>query len=265
MLDQLKKTKKEIADAKSTLEKEENNLVAIQKQQKEEKEQLEALSESKKEELEVYKSALASNEASADAIDAEIAAQEKRIAAAEQESKEAAQQAELAARQAAEASKQQEKETQGIQQLPSTTKTPGTSSPSHASTVAGFTWPCPGHSVISSDYGVRSDPFTGASSFHSGIDIPAPQGTPVVASASGRVEWASYSATAGNWIGISHGNGITTVYMHMSALLVSAGQNVNSGQTIGLVGTTGSSTGNHLHFSVRVNGAYVSPWNYVGH
>ena len=85
-----------------------------------------------------------------------------------------------------------------------------------------------------------------------------------MAAASGTVEWSNMNTTAGNWIGINHGNGVYTVYMHMSVRLVAEGTKVSQGQTIGLVGTTGSSTGNHLHFSVRKNGAYVSPWNYVG-
>ena len=126
-----------------------------------------------------------------------------------------------------------------------------------------FGWPCPGYTSVSSGYGYRSDPFSGSSSFHNGIDIPAPAGTPVVAASSGTVEWANLNPTAGNWIGINHGNGVYTIYMHMSALLVSPGTQVSAGQTIGLVGTTGSSTGNHLHFTVRVNGAYQNPYDYL--
>ena len=85
-----------------------------------------------------------------------------------------------------------------------------------------------------------------------------------MAASAGTVAWSSFSSTAGNWIGISHGNGVVSVYMHMSARIAKAGQHVNKGQTIGLVGTTGSSTGNHLHFGVQKNGAYVNPHNYVG-
>lgn len=247
MLNKLKETKKEIADAKSTLEKEEKNLVAMQKQQESDKASLENLSAAKQQELAKYDELISHNEDTADDLEAEILAQEKRVAAAEQESIEAA-------RAAAAAAQQQANNTQ-----PSTPSTP-----SHTPTVSGFTWPLPGHTYVSSDYGYRSDPFTGATAFHSGIDLPAPSGTPIVAAASGTVEWANYSSSAGNWIGINHGNGVYTVYMHMSALLVSAGTKVSAGQTIGLVGTTGSSTANHLHFSVRKNNAYVNPWDYVG-
>lgn len=127
-----------------------------------------------------------------------------------------------------------------------------------------FKWPLPGYTAISSEFGYRSDPFTGETSYHNGIDIPAPEGTPIVAAYDGEVVWAYYSDTAGNWIGIDHGDGITTIYMHSSQLLVSAGEKVTAGQTIALVGTTGRSTGNHLHFTVRVNGEDVNPHNYVG-
>lgn len=245
MLEKLKKTKKEIADAKSTLEKEEKNLVAMQKQQESDKSALESLSASKQQELAQYDELISHNEDTAKSLENEISAQERRVAAAEQESIAAAKRAQ-----------------QQAQSTPSTSSTP--SAPSHSATVSGYVWPLPGYTTVSSDFGYRSDPFTGATAYHSGIDMPAPSGTPIVAAASGTVEWANYSSSAGNWIGINHGNGVYTVYMHMSALLVSSGTSVSAGQTIGLVGTTGSSTGNHLHFSVRKNGNYVNPWDYVG-
>ena len=80
----------------------------------------------------------------------------------------------------------------------------------------------------------------------------------------GRVTTAAYSSSAGNYVVISHGNGLSTVYMHCSALYVSAGQTVSAGQSIAAVGSTGYSTGNHLHFGVIKNGSYVNPLGYVG-
>lgn len=127
-----------------------------------------------------------------------------------------------------------------------------------------FKWPLPGYTYISSEYGYRSDPFTGQQAYHNGIDIPAPLGTPIVAAYAGEVVWAYHSSTAGNWIGIDHGDGITTIYMHASQLLVTQGQKVTAGETIALVGSTGRSTGNHLHFTIRVNGTDVNPHEYVG-
>lgn len=129
---------------------------------------------------------------------------------------------------------------------------------------SGFLWPCPSSRRITSDFGMREIPTPGATANHNGIDIGAPTGSAILASASGRVTTSKYSYSAGNYIVISHGNGVSTVYMHCSALYVSEGEMVSQGQTIGAVGSTGFSTGPHLHFGVMVNGAYVNPRNYVG-
>ena len=126
-----------------------------------------------------------------------------------------------------------------------------------------FTWPCPSSTRVTSDYGTRVSPMGGASSNHKGIDIGASGGAAIVAAADGTVTTASYSSAAGNYVMIDHGGGLYTVYMHASALLVSPGQTVSAGQTIAQVGSTGISTGNHLHFGVSLNGSYVSPWSYL--
>lgn len=124
-------------------------------------------------------------------------------------------------------------------------------------------WPLQVSGTITSHFGNRSAPTEGASTYHKGIDIAVPSGTTVVAAGSGEVVVASYQAAAGNYIMISHGNGLYTVYMHCSRLAVSVGQNVNKGDVIAYSGSTGVSTGPHLHFGVSVNGAYVNPLNYV--
>ena len=125
-------------------------------------------------------------------------------------------------------------------------------------------WPVPGHSRISSYFGYRSNPFGGSGrEYHNGLDIPAPRGTAIIAAYDGQVAWSSYSSSAGNWVGIDHGNGVYTIYMHMSKRIVSEGQMVKKGDTIGLVGSTGRSTGNHLHFSVRKDGEYLDPQKWV--
>lgn len=126
-----------------------------------------------------------------------------------------------------------------------------------------FTWPCPSSTRITSDYGVRISPTSGASSNHKGIDIGAANGADIVAAAAGTVKAATYSSAAGNYVMIDHGGGLYTVYMHASSLLVSEGQTVSAGQVIAKVGSTGISTGNHLHFGVSLNGSYVSPWSYL--
>lgn len=126
-----------------------------------------------------------------------------------------------------------------------------------------FIWPCPASSRITSGFGERSSPTEGASTNHQGIDIGADSGSSVLASASGTVVIATYSYSAGNYIMINHGGGVYTVYMHCSQLLVSEGQSVMQGQTIAKVGSTGYSTGPHLHFGIRANGQYVNPGSYV--
>lgn len=123
----------------------------------------------------------------------------------------------------------------------------------------GFTWPVPSSSTISSGFGSRESPTEGASTNHKGIDIAASSGSKVVAAASGEVVIATYSASAGNYVMINHGDGVYTVYMHMASLNVSEGQEVSQGTSIGTVGSTGYSTGPHLHFGVRENGSYVDP------
>lgn len=126
-----------------------------------------------------------------------------------------------------------------------------------------FTWPCPASSRVSSGFGRRSSPTRGASSYHQGIDIAAATGTAIVAAAEGDVVTASYSGSAGNYIMISHGGGVYSLYMHCSQLDVSTGQHVSAGQTIGKVGSTGISTGPHLHFGIRSGGQYLDPSSYV--
>lgn len=126
-----------------------------------------------------------------------------------------------------------------------------------------FTWPCPSSTRITSDYGARESPTAGASSFHKGIDIGAAHGADIVAAADGKVIFAGYSSSAGNYTTVDHGSGVYTVYMHCSSLNVSKGNSVSRGQVIAKVGSTGVSTGNHLHFGVSENGTYVNPWNYL--
>lgn len=123
--------------------------------------------------------------------------------------------------------------------------------------VGGLQWPVPGHYGISSFYG-QVDEARGPSP-HTGIDIPAPEGTPVAAAAGGIVRWAGSDALCGNGVTISHGSDMATVYCHLSAVLVAPGQAVQAGQVIGLVGNTGQSTGPHLHFGVIAGGRTVDP------
>ena len=106
-------------------------------------------------------------------------------------------------------------------------------------------------------------PTLGVQKFHNGVDFAAASGTPILAAYSGNVVAASYNSSMGNYVMIDHGDGLYTIYMHASKLYVSSGQSVSKGDQIAAVGSTGRSTGPHLHFSVRLNGNYVSPWGYL--
>ena len=124
----------------------------------------------------------------------------------------------------------------------------------------GSSW----ESRVTSEFGYRSDPFTGQASGHTGIDIAVPTGTPVRAALPGVVTTATYNAGGyGYYVKIDHGNGMVTLYAHNSKLLVKAGDTVEAGDMVSLSGSTGRSTGPHLHFEVRVNGQRVNPRSYL--
>jgi murein DD-endopeptidase MepM/ murein hydrolase activator NlpD len=123
--------------------------------------------------------------------------------------------------------------------------------------LGNFSWPVTG--TITSPFGWRSNPFGGAPEFHQGLDIAAPSGTTVTAAAAGTVIMAQWYGGYGNYILIDHGGGYSTGYGHLSAIYVSSGQSVQRGQAIGAVGSTGQSTGPHLHFEVRIAGKPVDP------
>ena len=127
-----------------------------------------------------------------------------------------------------------------------------------------FAFPAPSYTKISDDYGSRIHPTLGVEKFHNGIDLAAPNGSPILAAYDGEVVAAAYSSSMGNYVMIDHGDSLYTIYMHASALYVSKGDAVTKGQQIAAVGSTGRSTGPHLHFGVRKNGGYVSPWGYLG-
>ena len=139
--------------------------------------------------------------------------------------------------------------------------TGGYTPPSSDNVVSGngqFAHPCPG-AVVSSTFGYR----TFDNSFHNGLDLAAPEGTPTYAADSGIVLYARWSDSAGNWVVIDHGNGLVTKYMHHTSYTVTEGQYVEKGQQVGYVGNTGNSFGAHLHFQVELNGTPVDPQLYL--
>jgi murein DD-endopeptidase MepM/ murein hydrolase activator NlpD len=231
ILDDFKTTREYVEVCKEQLETEEELLEEAKKDVEEEEASLESLIAEKEQQISVYEADISNQEQIVKEYEAEIAAQNAEIAALEKAAKEL--------------------ETQ----LANASKT----------TYDGgmFTWPAPSYTRISDDYGNRIHPTLGVEKFHNGIDMAAPGGSPILAAYSGTVVAAAYSSSMGNYIMIDHGSNLYTIYMHASALYVSSGATVTKGQTIAAVGTTGRSTGNHLHFSVRLNGSYVSPWSYL--
>ena len=143
----------------------------------------------------------------------------------------------------------------------------GQASSSYTSTsVASYgsmQWPSATSKTITSPYGSRFHPIQKRTKFHTGIDIGAASGTPVLAAESGTVIMARWNGGYGNCVVVDHGGGITTLYGHNSSMKVSVGQKVSKGQTIALVGSTGNSTGPHIHFEVLINGKYTDPMAYV--
>ena len=121
--------------------------------------------------------------------------------------------------------------------------------------------PCNG--ILSRGFGMHNDPFTGTLQPHNGIDIAAAKGTPVLATAGGVVKYTGYQAKLGNTVIIDHGNGIRTYYGHLSSIKVRKGQKISRHDLVGLVGSSGYSTGPHLHYEVRVAGRPVNPYKYI--
>mgnify|MGYP004459668721 FL=1 len=132
-----------------------------------------------------------------------------------------------------------------------------------AGTVGGYIWPCNGIRWITSMFGGRQSPGGIGSTNHKGVDIGTPMGTPVLAAKSGTVTWASWNGGYGNCIIISHGNGNSTLYGHLSDYNVTTDQQVKQGQVIGYSGNTGNSTGPHLHFGIIENSNWIDPLNYL--
>ena len=149
--------------------------------------------------------------------------------------------------------------------VPPTTRPSGTDTTPSTQAPSSSGWISPLSSyTLTSPFGMRIHPIQKVWKMHNGVDMSAPQGTPIYAAKSGKVTTTSYQAGgAGYYVSINHGDGFSSVYMHMTHYIVSPGQYVSAGQVIGYVGSTGGSTGPHLHFGISYNGTYVNPMNYV--
>jgi murein DD-endopeptidase MepM/ murein hydrolase activator NlpD len=126
--------------------------------------------------------------------------------------------------------------------------------------LAGIPQVQPAHvAYVSSSYGYRADPFTGGAAFHAGLDFPGPMGSPIYAAANGVVSFVGNKQGYGNCVEIDHGNGLMTRYAHLSRFAARVGDKVDAGKAIAAMGSTGRSTGPHLHFEVRINDRPVNP------
>ena len=248
-----------IADTQKTLETDYASLQSLQAKVQEEKQAVAALESAKKGELTDVADDLTDAQTVAKAYEAEIQAQNEVIAQIQAAQKRAAEQ--QAAQQQAQAAEENQGATDAAGENQNTAQ--NTTPSGNGQSTGSMMWPCPSSKRVTSDYGPRTSPTNGASSNHKGIDIGAAYGADIVAADGGTVLVATYSSSGGNYVIIDHGGGLCTVYMHASSLTVSAGQTVSKGQVIAKVGSTGISTGNHLHFGVTLNGVYVSPWGYV--
>lgn len=238
-LEEYGQIREEVARRERELEEERETLLELQEAAEARRESVRTLMAEKSAEIERYEEQIAGAEGQISEYDRDIAAQEEIIRAIEEEMK----RKEEEERKKAEAAGQ-------------------TYTPVSLGNIS-FIWPCPSSSRITSEFGGRSSPTEGASTNHKGVDIGAASGSDILAAASGTVTISTYSVSAGNYIMIDHGGGVSTVYMHCSSRLVSVGDEVEQGQVIAKVGSTGYSTGPHLHFGIRSGGDYVNPLQHV--
>jgi len=238
-MDEYEATQQELNQKREELEGEKQALIESRDIAESKKSDIETLQNEKKDEIEKYENQIGVAEVQLEEYEKEIKKQEDTIKAIEAEIKRKEEEARKAAEAAGKAYK-----TVDLGDL-------------------HFTWPCPSSSRITSYFGDREAPVAGASTNHKGIDIGAKTGAAIVAAESGEVIISSYSPSAGNYIMVSHGGSVSTVYMHCSEIYVSVGDKVSKGQTIGAVGSTGYSSGPHLHFGIRAGGNYLNPLAYV--
>lgn len=235
MLDAYQQTIRNVEEKEAQLEEENRELTRLIQESEDEKENLQRLIDAKAIVLAGYESDIEAGEAEVSALEADMEKMESELAELEAQLK---REEEEAARRAAAARR------------------------TYDGGSLGF--PMAWYYRMTSDIGYRPHPIFGQVMQHNGVDLSADTGTAIYAAYNGTVVTSTYNSSAGNYIIIDHGSGLMTVYMHCSKLLVSVGDTVSKGQTIGLVGSTGNSTGPHLHFSVRLNGVYVDPKPYIG-
>lgn len=292
-LQEYRDTQNLIENAEEVIKKDKSDLEALQAQLEEEQQAVNLLMTEKQQQLSGVRDGISEAQETAEQYEKTIAAENQLIqdmleaeAAAKKAEEERQKQEELQRQQEEEKRQEEEKKNQSSDSSEkentdsdkntSGNNTSGSSSGSNNSSSSGsnvkqddsytggvFTWPCPSSHRITSGFGYRNSPTAGASSYHQGYDIGASAGAAIVAAADGVVTSTGYSSVLGNYVILSHGGGLFTIYEHCSSVLVSKGQSVSRGATIAKVGSTGIATGPHLHFGVQLNGSYVDPGKYL--
>lgn len=285
-MEEYEATTRRIAEDKEKLERDLTEIVDMRNETAAKQTSIKTLMETKKNELTNLAAQIGQQRDASSGMASDIAAQQAEIDKIQEEIRQAAIAAEKAAQEAARrqaeaeeaARKKQEQQAKNdAKSVDAPTEADGKKTETKVETKNGNTsskgtmtkgsgslsWPLSTSGRITSTFGQRESPTAGASTNHKGVDIAVSSGTPIKAADGGTVVTATYSSSAGNYVVISHGNGMSTVYMHCQSLDVSAGDTVSKGETIAKVGSTGYSTGAHLHFGVLKNGQYVDPLNYV--
>lgn len=254
MLSDYEATQNELARTKLEKQDKKDKLEATKETLSFEKKSINKLLSNKQEQLKKYNSLIDQTESELDAYNEQIEKKSNEV-----EKLLTQQRQQIAAEEAAAKNSGKASDNTGTSDAGSS----GDNSGGSQASASGFVWPLAAAGRISCGFGPRKSPTAGASTYHKGIDIAVPTGTAVRASKSGKVVTATYSSSAGNYVALYHGGGVYTYYMHCSALSVSVGDQVSQGQTIALSGSTGISTGPHLHFAIYSGGRYVNPSNYV--
>ena len=262
-LEEYKKTCKKIENLEKDLKKEKSDLEEYKQSAEEEKSNIETSISKKQEEITKFEAGIDAAVMEQSDLEGELAIQNEILKQMKEEVQSAGGQESSFSNESTNSDTNKQEQPQTETKPETTPEEKPDNSQSDNSGSPQFTWPCPSSHNVTSPFGDRNSPTAGASSNHKGIDIGASSGSPIVAAAAGTVTVSTYSESAGNYVTIDHGNGFHTVYMHASARYVKVGQKVSAGQQIAAVGSTGYSTGPHLHFGVMKNGVYVNPMNYL--
>lgn len=261
----------EIAEADSdALTEIENNKKEIEETKKNLEDEKKQVDDAKKEKTEKSKELIASKNEKQAKVDSLTEEEQKLQSEIEEYDSTMKKIAELERKAQEEAARKQQASAGNTSSTSSTSGTSGSTATSAATSGATsvkgtgqLTWPIPGYTSITSYYGYRIHPIYGIYKLHNGIDVGAPKGAQFVAADSGTVILAEYYGGYGNCVVIDHGNGMCTRYAHGTSILVTKGQKVTRGTPVLTVGSTGTSTGNHAHFEVSINGSTVNPLNYL--